>query len=492
MRKIILLIACVWLAACGSVSEMENIAATDQPSLEKPVTETALVIDAPGPTPVIVDVIQAPQGLIESLASDFSWNRHLDRPKVQKQIASYQKKPEQLEKMLSRSADFLPLITEQLNQRGLPTELAFLPLVESGYLTSTHSPAGAAGLWQLMPATARHLGMEINWWYDERLDIQASTQKALDYLEYLNKQFKGDWELTITAYNGGEGHVRSRMRRANSKNFWELSLKIETEGYLPRLLAVTEIISAPEKYGLTIPQIEAESRLQKVKFDQQIDLRLAAQAAGLEYQLFKVLNPDFQRWVSPPDGNYALLLPEENANKLRTNLNSLQPDQLASWDHYKVKSGDTLIDIAREFGTTVRALIAVNELKNSRIYARQELLIPKVQNVAKPQKSDTVKELYIVKNGDSLWKIANRNNISISQLKKLNSLTSSSVIQPGQVLILNEYFTGKETTYQVKQGDSLSIIAYQFDVAIADLKIWNALGKNDLIHPGQILKIRKI
>lgn len=496
MKRLFILVASLSLCACGSLSNLS------QPSITKSDESSAKDVSASQasqhqvnqhinePRLKIVEVHQPNHGLIETLAKDFSWDRHLDTPEVQKRIRTYKNKPEQFKKILARSSDILPLIVEQLEDRNLPAELAFLPLVESGYQTNIRSSAGAAGLWQLMPATARHLGMKIDWWYDERLDIQTSTEKALDYLEYLNKQFSGDWELTITAYNGGEGHVRSQMRKAKSKNFWDLSLKRETEDYLPRLLAVAELLSKPEHYNIDTPQIEHHSRLRSIKLDQQIDLRLAASTAGIEYKAFKKLNPSFQRWVSPPKGKYQILLPEEQVKLLAGKLSGLQPNQLASWDHYQVKSGDTLIDIARQFGTTVRSLIAVNELSNSRIYARQELLIPKAETRAIKARSDTIKELYIVKSGDSLWKIAYRNDITINKLKKLNSMGKKSVIQPGQVLILNEYFDGTETTYEVKRGDSLSEIAYQFDIAITDLKTWNSLGKKDLIHPGQLLKIR--
>lgn len=479
------------------------------PAIETPATDTAnqsetdtgldseIVVDAVEPAlhTDAADVAELAPGLIALLASDFTWERHIDRPEVQHRINTYKKSPRQLQQILARSIDFLPLIVEQLEARDLPTELAFLPLIESGYQTNIYSQSGAAGLWQLMPATAQYLGLEIDWWYDQRLDIQASTDKALDYLQYLYKRFDGDWELAITAYNGGEGHLRSRMRSAKSTNFWDLTLKRETEDYLPRLLAIAEILSNPSAHNIVTPHIEPVSGLASVAIDQQVDLRLAASSAGIEYNRFKTLNPSFQRWISPPKGQYQLLLPENSAQQLRNNMSSLEAKQIASWDHYRVKSGDTLIDIAREFGTTLRALMAVNELNNSRIYARQELLIPKPVSAnslsaGSARSANTIKELYIVEYGDSLWTIANRNNLSISQLRNLNSLYSSSVIQPGQVLILNQYFDGGETTYKVKYGDSLSEIAHQFDIALSDLKNWNQLGKEDLIHPGQLLTIR--
>lgn len=496
MKRLSILLSSIALCACGTINtnkdSSENNHQEDINAVSQVLTTKTSNDGRKKNRLMVTEVLEKETGLIESLASDFSWELHKEKAEVKKHIKAYRAKPEQLEKILARSSEFLPLIAEQLKARDLPAELAFLPLVESGYQTNIYSRAGAAGLWQLMPATARHLGLRIDWWYDERLDIQVSTEKALDYLEYLDKQFKGDWELAITAYNGGEGHVRSKMRKAKSKNFWELSLKRETENYLPRLLAIAEILSNPSVYKVKLPFIDPVSNLESIAIDHQIDLRLAASNAEIEYKKFKSLNPSYQRWISPPKGKYQLLLPQDKAALLKGKLTELQPDQLASWDHYRVKSGDTLINIARKFGTTVRSLIAVNELSNSRIYARQELLIPKVDTKAiSTVLSNTVKELYIVQYGDSLWSIANKNDLSIKQLKKLNSkINDHSVIQPGQVLILNEYFDGEETTYEVKRGDSLSEIAHQFDIAINDLKSWNSLGTKDLIHPGQVLKIR--
>lgn len=493
MKHLFAFILGLSLCACGSINTQQNpLATSDSRGVENPqaFNQPEAYSETDTKTSIrVTEVLEKQTGLIESLAGDFSWQRHTDRPEVKRRIKSYSAKPEQLQKILARSSDFLPLIAEEIKARDLPAELAFLPLVESGYQTDIYSRAGAAGLWQLMPATARYLGLQIDWWYDERLDIQASTLKALNYLEYLHKQFKGDWELAITAYNGGEGHVRSKMRKAKSRNFWDLSLKRETEDYLPRLLAIAEIIDNPEKYNIKLPRVNPVSNLETIAINHQIDLRLTASSAGLDYKKFRQLNPSYQRWISPPKGEYSLLLPKEEARRLKGKLASLQPDQLASWDHYRVKSGDTLIDIARKFGTTVRSLIAVNELANSRIYARQELLIPRTDTRALATSTDTIKELYIVQSGDSLWSIAHRNDLSVQQLKKLNAINGRSVIQPGQVLILNQYFDGEQTTYKVKRGDSLSEIAHQFDVAVIDLKAWNALGNNDLIHPGQVLKI---
>ena len=488
MKFFVVVVLVTTLLACNSVPDYPP-----RPQ-SADITENSAVVAIEPPTESQKIAVPEPRkpdpDLLQVLANDFVWNRHLERLEVQQNLNSYINKPNEFKQILGRSAEFLPIIAAKVKARGLPAEIVFLPMIESGYQANVYSRSGAAGLWQLMPATAKHLGLQIDWWYDERLDIPASTDKALDYLEYLNKQFSGNWELAIAAYNGGQSHVRSRMRRAKSKSFWKLPLKQETENYLPKLLAIVEIIRNPDIYGIELPLIDQKSELSSLEFNYQIDLRLAAETADIDYQQLKKLNPSFQHWISPPQGNYKLLLPKQQADKLASALPDLKPDRQTSWDHYRVKYGDTLSGIAKDFGTTLDALISINGLSTSGIYARQQLLIPKT--APQPASSDpsTIKQLYIVQSGDSLWKIAQRNKLSVTNLKKLNSIGHNGLIRPGQVIILNEYPSSHSTTYRVKSGDSLSVIAHQFNVAVADLKSWNKLGNRDLIYPGQILKIR--
>lgn len=485
------------LSSCGSVSVAQKTSLPEQTTSEAEQSSIPIQVQnsAGLPKAAITTTEKLPEpkvlGLIGALAADFSWPTHIDQRDVEKHLSYYKRKPEQLEIFLTRATEFLPLIADQIKARDLPTELAFLPVVESGYMPSVYSPSGAAGLWQIMPATAEYLGFRMDWWFDERLDIQVSTEKALNYLEYLNAQFNGDWQLAISAYNGGEGHVRSRMRRAKSDNFWDLTLKSETEAYLPRLLAIAEILKNPDAYGVKVPNIKMQSPLQELTLEKQVDLRILADSVGIEVDYFTDLNPAFQRWVSPPKGDYKILIPSQKAAEIENQLASLGNNTLSNWDHYKVRSGDTLIDIARQYGVTLRALMAVNELENSRIYERQELLIPISETPSSsPRAPNSVKELYIVQDGDSLWKIGSKNDVAVDDLRRLNNLTSRALIKPGQVLILSERFTGNEKIYQVKAGDSLSKIAARFEVDLSDLRSWNEINRQDLIHPGQILKIR--
>lgn len=490
----------VALSSCSNTlwKSAEPVTETANPPIEKTTpgntaehnSDKNMVVEETEISPAIV-LAAKPSDLLTELASKFTWQTNTDNNKVASEIRKHQKTPKHFYDILKRSEPFLAFIKENLEEEGLPLELALLPFIESGFDPSIFSPSGAAGLWQFMPSTAKYLGMHTDWWYDERLDIVISTEKAMEYLTYLNNRFNGDWELALAAYNGGEGHVSSRMKRASGdKDYWSLKLKTETSSYVPKLLAVIELVAHPEKYGMHLPEIDRENQLVSLEFEKQIDLRLAAEKTGMSYARFKVLNAGYLRWISPPTKDKSLLIPEKSVQRLTTSLEDITSDEQIAWNHYRVQRGDTLIEIASEFGTTLRALIAVNQLKDSRIYIHQDLLIPvsELPLTRLASQSNSVKQLYIVRRGDSLWDISRSQGVTISQIRRLNNLTGDK-IKLGQVLVLAETFTGEEITYLVKRGDSLSLIASRFQVAISDIRIWNAL-KGDLIQPGQELRIR--
>jgi len=430
--------------------------------------------------------------LFADLAETFTWETHSQRSEVAKEILRHQKQPDYFYEVLERSEPFLALIIEKLDERGMPRELALLPFIESGYDSSVFSQSQAGGLWQFIPSTARYMGMHIDWWYDERLDIELSTDKALDYLTYLHDRFDRNWELALAAYNGGEGHVSSRIKQAGGKqDFWELSLKKETSSYVPKLLAIVELVSEPENYGLKIPEAPSGKTLRSVELNKQIDLRLASEKIKMDYNDLRHLNSGYLRWISPPGKARRLLIPADKHAIFVAALEDITVDEQLAWNHYRVRQGDTLTEIAQSFGTTVEALIAINQVEKSAIYINQDLFIPTSSgSLGLSNQSNAIKQLYVVKQGDSLWNISRDDGVSISHIQRLNGLPGNR-IKPGQTLILAETFTGAEITYTVKHGDSLSRIASRFDVAIADIRTWNSLD-DDLIKPGQALLIRTI
>lgn len=473
------------VGSADSVSESESIEIFEEISEAVP----ALVEDSPLENEIAPP--SQPTHLLADLSEGFSWETHAHRNEVLKEIRRHQKQPEYFYEVLMRSAPFLALIVEKLDEQQMPRELALLPFIESGYDPSIFSSSNAGGLWQFIPSTARYLGMHMDWWYDERLDIELSTDKALDYLSYLHGRFDNNWELALAAYNGGEGHVSSRIKQSGGKlNFWEINLKNETSSYVPKLLAVVELISEPEQYGIELPEIPLGNPLKSVEFENQIDLRLASKTVGMKYEDIQTLNAGYLRWISPPSKTHKLLIPEDRHQDFLAALKEITTDEQLAWNHYRVRRGDSLSEIANNFGTTLKALVAVNQLENSTIYVNQDLLIPtsELPLTRFASQSNTVKQLYVVKQGDSLWEISRDQGVAIGQIRRLNSF-SGNHIKPGQVLVLAETFTGGEITYMVRQGDSLSQIASRFQVAVADIRAWNELN-GDLIKPGQALRIR--
>ena len=434
----------------------------------------------------------AKQSLFQDIASRFTWDTQRHHPKVIKELNKYQRNPHHFEEIILRGTHYLPLLSQLVKQRDLPAELIFLPFVESGYNPTARSQSSAAGLWQFIPSTARARGMKKTWWYDERLDIQTSTEGALSYLKYLHNRFNQDWNLALAAYNGGEGHVAKQISKAGGRqDFWALKLKRETSAYVPKILAVIEIITHPDQYGVQLPDMSDQTRFSKVVIDQQIDLRRAAQLVGMSYDEFRHINPGFLRGLSAPNTSSHLLIPVDQENTFRSEIDQLVADQNSYWDHYSVQPGDTLSELAEQFGTKSNTLREINQLKGSRIFQRQVLLVPKSarsRSQLKTSTNDSIRDIYIVRRGDSLGKIALIKDVPIAEIKRLNNLRSN-VIKTGEQLIIAETFSGENITYQVRTGDSLSEIASRFKVKVTDIRSWNNID-GDVIRPGQELLIR--
>lgn len=309
-----------------------------------------------------------------------------DHPRVFREIERYAGEQDYLNKVTARARPFLHYVLQEVERRGLPSEIALLPVVESAYSPQAESSKKAVGIWQIIPATGRHLGLQQTFWYDARRDIMASTKAALDYLERLNKDFGGDWLLTLAAYNGGEGMVQraiTRNREAGmATDFWSLDLPRETETYVPRLLAVTAVIAAPELFGVNLNSIPNQRYLTQVKLSSQINLDTAAKLAGMSRAELSRLNPGYVRDATGPHGPYHLLLPVHKVkvfnNKLaeqRTADTATPPAPSAQTAqtsqnvpaaptgqraYYTVRVGDTLTDIAARFRVSVNDLRAWN------------------------------------------------------------------------------------------------------------------------------------
>jgi membrane-bound lytic murein transglycosylase D len=424
-----------------------------------------------------------------------------ENPRVSRHLTWYAKHPEHLRRVGERARPYLHYIVSELEKRNMPMELALLPAVESGFRPSAYSSYRAAGIWQFIPSTGKMFGLKQNWWYDGRRDVVAATDAALDYLQSLAGQFDGDWELALAAYNSGAGTVRRAIRknreRGKATDYWSLKLPRETQSYVPRLLALSQVVSDPERLGNRLPEIPNRPYFSTVDVGSQIDLALAAEMAGIPESELRQLNPGFNRWASAPEGPHRLALPITKIPAFEQELAKLDVKSRLPWSRYAIRSGDTLGAIARRHGTTVAAIKQANNLSSNRISAGKHLLIPGDIAKAPAQTTGLAGALatgssYTVKPGDSLWSIARRHNVSHRKLAAWNSIAVTEPLQPGQKLVLaklDNQTTLTSLNYKVRKGDSLASIAKRFNVRIADLHRWNHLpGK--FLQPGQHIQLQ--
>ncbi len=441
-----------------------------------------------------------------------------DRRAVQQQLDWYVRHPAYITRVFTRAKRFLPYIVAEAESRGMPLEVALLPVVESAFDPFAYSHGRAAGLWQIIPGTGKRFGLKQNWWYDGRRDPVAATHAALDYLEYLYKLLDEDWLLAVAAYNSGEGNVkraqRKNLNRSRDTDFWSLSLPKETEAYVPKLLAIRAVVADPESLGLTLPAIEDAPYFEEVPTDSQIDLALAADLAGLDIDELYALNAGFNRWATDPDGPHRLMVPVDAAPVLTQALADLPDRERVKWVRYKVKNGDVLSNIARKNGTTVELLRQVNGLNGSMIRAGKYLMIPTATRSldsytksADSRLSSTMsrprgvsKAQHVVKSGESFWSIGKKYGVSTRNLAKWNGMAPGDTLSVGRKLVIWTDGTVaqvgsspsdqvRKVTYTVRKGDSLARISSRFRVSVSEIQKWNAgtLAKSKYLQPGQKL-----
>ena len=416
-----------------------------------------------------------------------------------KQLQRYLKNPHNLNLLFEDSAPFLFHVTEQLENANLPLELALLPIVESNYDPLAYSPSHAVGLWQFIASTATSLGLERSRWYEGRRDVVHSTAAAATYLAYLNKQFNGNWLHALAAYNSGEGVVRKAIRKnrrlGKSTDFWSLRLPRETKNYVPQLMALAYIVKDAETLKVKLPDIANTAYFSVVELPAQIELDKIIEVTGVDDAIFTKLNSAYRRSVTPPEPGYHILLPVEKSQLLSDFLNTSDPVTWAEYREYIVKSGDTLSHIAKRYEQTTAQIKITNRLRNDFLRVGQVLRIPPIGEVAVLTEYKTPPtRTYIVSAGDTLSEIAAKHRVSISSLKRANNLTSN-LIKVGQELVIKAPTSGPKTTplrklnYQVRSGDSLYLIAKRFDLKITDITSWNKLDKNKYLQPGQRLTL---
>ncbi|GFD89680.1 lytic transglycosylase [Tenacibaculum sp. KUL152] len=467
----------------------------------------------------VADATETPEITTEAVITDV-WERASakfaltipDDARVTAQKKWYLKHPEYMSRVVKRAKPFLYYIVEEIEKRDMPMELVLLPIVESAFDPFAYSHGRAAGMWQFVPATGKRFGMDQTWWYDGRRDVIASTQGALDYLTYLNKMFDGDWLHALAAYNSGEGRVmraiKSNKRAGKPTDFWNLSLPRETRAYVPKLLALADILKHKEEYAFAWPEVENVAVIKVVDIGSQVDLAFAADLAGLSLKELHGLNPGFNRWATSPEGPHRLVLPLDKADAFSQALAKIDQKERLNWVRHTVKSGDSLIKIAKQYHTTVKVIKQVNELEGSMIRVGQAIMVPvalqeldsyslsQEQRLASLQNSSSSKQKvrHTVQSGDTLWDIARKYKVGTKQLAKWNGMAPGDMLHPGKTLVVwlegkSDGGITKQLTYTVRNGDSLSRIASKFNIKVADISKWNGLNAKRYLQPGQKLKL---
>jgi membrane-bound lytic murein transglycosylase D len=411
-----------------------------------------------------------------------------------------------------RSGRYRPAIVKALKKAGLPEDLSWLPLIESGFNIRAFSKARALGLWQFIASTGYKYGLERNRWIDERMDPEKATHAAISYLKELHQIF-GDWTTALAAYNCGEGTVLRCIRTQRVSyldNFWDLYEKLprETASYVPRFLAVLHIIQDPKKYGFSLPPVDPPLEADDVPVEKPVHLETIAKTLNVPYRELLDLNPELKRH-STPARSYDLRVPKGKGDLLLAKLPSIPAwkPRIPEFVYHRVRRGEVLSRIARRYRTSVRAIMRTNRLRSSR-YLRVgwRLKIPvgrryilEQQPVRRYHKAETVQQVtekrrYVVKKGDSLWRIARRFGTTTDAIKKANSLRNAN-LSIGQVLIIRgEYASavdkGNATKYCVRAGDSPYTIAQRHQMNLSDFLQLNSLTPRSTIFPGQTVLVK--
>lgn len=424
-----------------------------------------------------------------------------------------------LSSWLARSERYIPFMKNLLKENGLPEDLVYLALIESGFNPYAYSRSKASGPWQFIYLTGKRYGLKVNWWVDERRDPEKSTIAAAKYLKDLYDMFEC-WYLAAAGYNAGERKIASAMKRYRTEDFWELAkyryLKRETRDYVPQMIAAALIAKDPEKYGFFGIEYQDPLRYEKVRVPELTDLLLIAKACEISVEELKDLNPELLRWWTPPDSpDYEIKIPFGKKGLFLKNFENLRRVEKVQFKTHVVKKGDTVSRIAWLYRVDIEPILEINRLKKtSRLSIGMNLLvpIPKLQDskstlIAKktfdgkdpnPKPEEII---YIIKRGDTLWSIANEMGVNIGVISRLNNLDSKKKLIPGDKLKIRMISANdspneahglrkrKEIIYVVKAGDTLWGIAKKYNITVSEIKTWNSLKGGDRIYPQDRLKL---
>lgn len=476
--------------------------ARERPALPLPVERAPLDDELP-PVPIVYpDVFERIRGGFQLADVQHPW--------VQAEFNWYVRNAEYLNRVFGRAQRYLHHIANEVEARGMPMELALLPLVESAFNPFAYSRAHAAGLWQFIPETGKRHGLQQNFWQDQRRDVLESTRAALEYLTFLHKMHNGDWQLAIASYNFGGGNVRRAIARnralGRNTDFFSLSMPAETRAYVPKLIALARLVRNPAAYGVSLPYIPDAPYFRVVQTGGPVDLRLAASLAGIDVEELHALNASWNQAVTGPDGPHRLLIPAVVADAFEPRFAALDAAQRANLVRHTVTSGDTLASLARRHEVPVAFLAAVNNTDGTQLAIGGELLVPAGRLVPLRDNLDrSASTVHVVRAGDTLWGVSKRYGMSLNELTRINNIKTSSTLRPGQRLNVrasgaagaaasrtassSQPASTRQIDYRVRKGDTLSSIARRFSVSVRDLMAWNGLNGSTVIRSGQSLTL---
>ncbi len=430
---------------------------------------------------------------------------------------------------LERVEQYRDVIEPILIENDLPRDLLFLAVIESGLNLNARSRVKATGPWQFMAGTGRLFGLRINWWIDERKDIVASTYAAAHYLKHLHGLF-GSWPLALAAYNSGEYRVAYAISKQKTEDYWRLDLPSQTRWFVPKFMAALEIGRNPEKYGFGTSSAEPVT-FDIIRIDKSTDLRLIAKSAGCTFRTIQALNPAMKRWATPPGMVVELKVPDGTGEQVLAAIEEIPENERVTWLRHSVKRGETLSQIATRYEISLKELKRINEIRNvNRIREGNIILIPvkdagtvattEPKYRVKPELPNKItmkkytppegheKIIYTVRRNDTLSEIADRHHVGLSKLRRWNDLRYSSIIKPGQKLVIylpsggaeDSETRGAKATGQVKdgmrlvyhivkRGDTLTSISRMYKKSISEILAWNSGLHKDRLYPGDRIAI---
>ena len=403
---------------------------------------------------------------------------------------------DKFDEYLNDSYYFLYFVIQELEKNNLPLELAILPYIESNYDPFSISSSGAVGIWQFMPRTGRLYQLDRSWWSEDRHDPFRSTEAAVKYLKYLYQRFDQNIYLTLAAYNAGpsllDRRINQNKRRGMDTDFWSLNVPVQTKNYVPKYIALRELIFNSENYGVKLPQIPYEPVVKKISIPGQVEVLTLSEYLDIKPELLYKLNAGYTKWASAPENESVFYIPSEKYILFEDEDNPFKNSNQINWISHIVQSGDSLWSLASKYDTEVKIIKRINYLNNDLLSINDTLLIP----LSKSKSNNFIPyEMYIVSEGDTLWSIAKEYNIEIRDLSRMNSIDENSYLQLGQQLSIgnkniHRNMESKKRTilYSVKQGDNLFKISELFDVSIRSIEEINNFN-NATLMPGQIIKV---